>query len=246
MKLIYCLTHELHDEAVDDARRFLSDDERQRSARFRFDRHRRDYVVAHALLRRMVSEHRDIRPADCRFVTAATGKPALADDPGLTFSLTHTDGLVACAVADGHPVGVDAEPVDRDVSWTDLARQFFAPTEIAQLEACPADRQRERFLELWTLKEAYLKATGEGLSSSLSAVVFSYDGPHGLRLHLLTPDASAGWRVALYALPGYRLALALHGLGAEPVEICRAPDATSAPVPAALPPVRCTARPDPL
>lgn len=241
--LVYCLTTGLDAKAVHDALRLLSDEEQARCMRFRFDRHRRDYAVAHALLRRMVSDRTGERPEDCQFVTAGGGKPRLARDLGLAFSLSHTDGLVVCAIAEAHSIGVDAESMDREVDWYCLSQQFFSPTDLSTLEGFPADARPGCFIELWTLKEAFLKATGEGLAS-LSAFGFAYDGRCGLRTNISTGDRSAHWHISLYEAQGYRLALAVHGIGPNTVRIYRAPDVMAPLVPAELPLLRCSSPPD--
>src|SRR5262249_33258429 len=148
--------------AAESAVRYLSSDERARRNRFRFERDRRDFAMAHDLLRRTLSRYADVRPEDWRFTADRHGKPSIdtADAAlrSLAFSLSHTSGCVACAVSKNHLVGVDVERTDRRVSTRELAWQCFSPDEANWLRQF-ADSQ-PGFSELWTLKEAFLKALG--------------------------------------------------------------------------------------
>jgi 4'-phosphopantetheinyl transferase len=157
----------------------LSAEEKIRHARFMFDRDKRDFAVAHALVRRVLSLYSATPPREWRFAGSPNQKPRLADEqagePPLLFSLSHTHGVVACAVSRGLEVGIDVESIDRIVDAADVARRFFAPSEIAMLDACTADEHSTRFVELWTLKEAYVKAIGRGLIVPLDQFSFSFD-----------------------------------------------------------------------
>src|SRR5262245_17240681 len=161
----------------------LSTEERARRDRFVFDRDRRDFVAAHALVRRLLSRAGDTRAADWRFDIDAHGKPwvvtSQAGKPPLVFNLSHTHGLVACAVARGTTLGLDVERVDRIASGPDIAGRFFAPSEIRMLDRHAPDDYTGRFIELWTLKEAYIKAVGTGLAHPLDSFAFSFDGEAG-------------------------------------------------------------------
>jgi 4'-phosphopantetheinyl transferase len=152
----------------------LDDAEQQRAARFVFDRDRRAYVAAHALLRRAL----DLQAGPRRwcFAVNAYGKPRL--DPGcddIRFSLSHTDDLVAVALTRGQDVGVDVEAATRDPDEAALVALALAPGEIADLDGF-ADR-RSRLLQLWVAKEALAKAIGIGLSLPLQQVLLRGDPP---------------------------------------------------------------------
>jgi 4'-phosphopantetheinyl transferase len=201
-------------EELDAAGARLSGDERARRDRFLSDRHRRDFVLAHDLLRRSLSRYRDVAPPQWRFETTDNGRPLLSGpaapdgDGALSFNLSHTDGVVACAVARDLPLGVDVERLDgaRDVER--LAELCFSPRELAALRCC-GDGARARFFELWTLKDAKVKAIGAGLTQALDAISFDFDGP-GRIAFTAPPELAAGeWRFALYApSPQVRLAVA--------------------------------------
>lgn len=156
----------------------LDAEERARAARFRFDHDRQSYVAAHALARAMLSAHTDIAPADWRFTTNPQGKPEAVLPPGhprLRINLSHTRGLAAVALTVAHDVGVDVEWRERGGLTLELADRFFAPDEIAALKAMPAERLNEGLFAFWTLKEAFIKAIGLGLSFPLDAFAFTLE-----------------------------------------------------------------------
>ena len=214
-------THEVHiwfraTEALDAAAiaaaaSVLSDDERAQFDRFHVARDARDYAAAHALLRHTLSLGGHQAPAAWRFEKTPAGKPRLIGDSadGRTFSLSHTRGMVACAVASGAKIGVDVECVDREVDAGGIAARFFAPAENAQLAALESAARRDRFFDLWTLKEALVKGLGRGLAVSLRTLAFTV-GPGGIRLD--APDVEAdAWQFALFAPgPRHRLAVAVE------------------------------------
>jgi 4'-phosphopantetheinyl transferase len=202
----YRPTGSLGDKDVEDAVARLSQDERTRYARFRFARDRRDYAAAHALLRTSLSRYADLAPESWRFHETPGGKPSLVLDAGvprLSFNLSHTDGLVACAIAGGAEVGIDVESVDRDLR-DGVAERFFSESENADLRQCASGPLRaRRFVELWTLKEAYVKAIGTGLSHPLDSIVFDVADRDAI-LFLPPPEVeAAGWRFLLSAPTGH-------------------------------------------
>ena len=214
-----------HGDAYDEAVALLSPDERERCARFVFDRDRHTYAIAHALLRTSLSRYADVAPAAWRFEEAPHGKPYLAPGSGaadLAFNLTHTNGLVACAIARHRQVGIDAECSDRAVD-DGVARRFFSDVERAHLEQLAAGPARSRrFFELWTLKEAYVKAIGAGLVHPLNTIVFAPDGAGGAIGFEPPPGVDAArWRFALLRPTNQHiLAVAAEGDPAAPAEIC--------------------------
>lgn len=152
----------------------LSPEEREKQRRFHFERHRRQYLVSHALVRLTLSRYAPVRPEAWSFVTNEYGCPRVEGEaePRLRFNLSHTDGMAMVAVAGNVDVGVDVEDSSRPGETVGLADRFFAPSEVVALRALEVERQRERFFEYWTLKEAYIKARGMGLSIPLAQFAF--------------------------------------------------------------------------
>jgi 4'-phosphopantetheinyl transferase len=152
----------------------LSPEERVACGKFVFEKDRLQYLLAHSLLRQTLSQYAPVRATDWRFIAEDYGKPQIAlplDEP-LYFNLSHTEGLVACVVARQPLVGVDAEHLGRSGSLPEIARHFFAPAEVAYMEQHSPSEQHEIFFNIWTLKEAYIKARGLGLSLPLQEFAF--------------------------------------------------------------------------
>ncbi|MBD8273030.1 4'-phosphopantetheinyl transferase family protein [Pseudomonas fluorescens] len=154
----------------------LSDSERQRMAQFHFARHRHQYLVTRALVRHVLSMYRpDVAAHQWRFAYNDHGKPRIDPllDPSqsLHFNVSHTDGLIVMAVS-RQAIGIDVEDLLRGGDAVSVADTFFAPAERQDLQQCRARQRTQRFFELWTLKEAYIKARGEGLAVPLDSFVF--------------------------------------------------------------------------
>ena len=182
-------------------RELLSCDERRREARFWFARDRRMLVIARALVRTVLSRYTVIPPAAWRFSSNEYGRPELAPEltfgPTLSFNLSHTAGMVVVGVSGTQTIGVDVEnTAARDPSM-DVADRFFSAVEAAALRELPAAARRERFYDLWTLKESYIKARGAGLTLPLDE--FSFHVMPGGRLELsigaALQDSPGRWRV---------------------------------------------------
>jgi phosphopantetheine--protein transferase-like protein len=195
---------------VQAARATLSGAERQRADRFHFTEDCRDYTLAHDLLRRALSTYRPVAPDGWRFQADGAGKPFLADDPKLSFNLSHTRQLVACAIAAGPPVGIDVERAVRVLDAAAIAGRYFSSDESAALARCGDEDRTMRFVELWTLKEAFVKAVGAGLAMPLDAMSFALD--QGQIVFEPPPGyAASEWHFALFAPSGEgRMAVAVR------------------------------------
>lgn len=208
----------------------ITPQERQRVQAFRFEKHQRQCLAARALVRTVLSQHApEVAPADWRFEAAAKGKPFVAQPlpSGLHFNLAHTEGLVVCAVSRDLPrLGVDVEALDRQASAADIAASHFAPSENALLHSLAPEHQHQAFLRLWSLKEAFIKATGEGLSTALGGFSFGIQptpstAPEGTAIHFEapSPEQAGHWRFAQWG--GDRFVIALGAdTGGQPLA-CR-------------------------
>jgi 4'-phosphopantetheinyl transferase len=180
----------------------LSPTERERAARFRFDRDRARYVAAHGAMRCILGDALGRPPASLAFEVGPLGKPALADHPALHFNLSHSRDLAVLAVTTHGPVGVDVEaalPIPDSVA---VAEANFSPAERAALRRLPEAERVAGFHRLWTRKEAYLKAIGTGLSHALDRFTVTSDAA-AARVVEIDGDAAAGarWAVAPLVLP---------------------------------------------
>lgn len=152
----------------------LNSEEREKQRRFHFERHRRQYLVSHALVRLTLSRYSPVPPEAWAFRTNEYGCPSVSGEvsPGLCFNLSHTNGMAMVAVAREAELGVDVEDTQRPGDLVNVADHYFAPSEVAALKALPGGQQNERFFEYWTLKESYIKARGMGLSLPLEQFAF--------------------------------------------------------------------------
>jgi 4'-phosphopantetheinyl transferase len=168
------------EEILEACRALLSPEEHHRAGRFVQERHRRPYIFAHGLLRFALSNWEPaVAPADWSFVADRHGRPFVAGPivaKPIHFSLSHTEGCVACVISRVEAVGVDVERVEqRDSLWA-TAQHVFAAEEIATMRGLPPGAFIERFFDYWTLKEAYLKARGLGLRLPLDQFAMELSG----------------------------------------------------------------------
>jgi 4'-phosphopantetheinyl transferase len=145
----------------------LSSDEMARAERFYFQEHRQRFIAGRGILRAILGRYLGIQALQVQFNYQQRGKPVLADtfaDSGLEFNLSHSQGMGLCAVNCTHPIGVDLEYIRSMSDIEALAKRFFLPREYEMLRSLSPNQQQEVFFRYWTCKEAYLKATGDGLS----------------------------------------------------------------------------------
>lgn len=150
----------------------LAPEERERADRFRFPRDREHFIVARGVLREILGRYLDRDSQSLRFETSPYGKPSFdprfAPSPNVpNFNISHSGGLVLCAITRSRDIGVDIERIRADVEVEEIAKRFFSQSEVAALQALPSGARREGFFTCWTRKEAYIKARGEGLSMPL-------------------------------------------------------------------------------
>lgn len=202
--------------------RLLAAEERERAASFRFARDRDRYVVGRATLRLILARYTGCDPAGLVFRLGPHGKPALERTAGAEgteaphFNVAHADGLALYAVARGRRVGVDLERMRPIADAEQIAARFFAPRECAALAAMAPDARLRPFFACWTRKEAYVKATGDGLSRPLDgfAVTLAPGEPAALLDVADDPAEVERWRLAALApARGYIGALAVEGSG---------------------------------
>lgn len=173
----------------------LAPDERTRLATFVFERDREIALASRALQRWALSRCAPVAPDAWRFTENAHGRPEIAAPNGhaLRFSVSNTRGLVACAVTRGRDLGLDVEEVRAAVPL-DVVACVFAPSERAALATAAAEEQPGRFADLWTLKEAYVKARGLGLTLDLERVWFDRTtGTPQLGLDPAIDDDPSAW-----------------------------------------------------
>ena len=157
-------------DVVERLGRALAADEWERANRFRFDRHRRQYVVGRGALRALIAAYAGTRPELVRFRYGDRGKPYVADPAGdLELNLSNSDEMALVGFVRGSEIGMDIEFLKPMPDCEQIAERFFSASERDVLRALPADRKEEAFFNCWTRKEAYLKAVGTGLAAPLDS-----------------------------------------------------------------------------
>jgi len=195
----------------------LSAEERARAERFHFARDRQRFVGTRGLLRGLLGRYLGIEPFALRFAYGPRGKPSVMAGPGpgrMRFNVSHSGGLALLAFAWDRELGVDIE-LERPVPEADsIARSHFAPAERAALSRLtPAERPRA-FFRCWTRKEAFIKATGDGLSRPLDAFEVTLAPGEPARLLRVEGDAREArrwWLEDLEPATGFAGALAVRG-----------------------------------
>ena len=210
---------DLHPPAgrVEELRRLLTPDEVERAGRFKFDRHRRRFIVRRAALRILASGYLQRDPAGLRFGEGEKGKPYVADGAeGFHFNLSDSRDLAVYAFTSGAELGVDVEILRPMPDAQQIAEHFFSVEERDVLRTVPAERKADAFFNCWTRKEAYIKAIGEGLSEPLDRFSVTLLPGEPARFVHLGGDRSRAAAWALHHLVpevGSVGALALEGDG---------------------------------
>jgi 4'-phosphopantetheinyl transferase len=179
-------------------RRLLSAAERERWQRFLVEGARLQHLVARALVRTTLSRYAGVPEDAWQFEPNRYGRPYVSQPTAfrdLYFNLSHSDGLVACAISKSRHIGVDVENIRRDLDILALAPSVFAPPEVASVRQSPPEDRTHYFFSYWTLKEAYIKARGMGLSLALDGFWFDLSGAAPrVQFSERCPDDPQRWR----------------------------------------------------
>jgi 4'-phosphopantetheinyl transferase len=195
----------------------LSSDESTRASRFHFPGDRQRFVASRALLRTILASYLATDPASLSFCYSKKEKPSLEParaGSDVTFNVSHSGGIALFAFTRRREIGVDVERVRRDFDVEAIARRFFSAHEREQLAALPAEERVDAFFRCWTRKEAYIKATGDGLSLPLHQFDASLAAGEPNALLTTRPDGSEAGRWLLREVPGgsgYIAALCVRG-----------------------------------
>jgi 4'-phosphopantetheinyl transferase len=163
----------------------LSAEERQRHMELRRAEARRQFLIGRALLRLTLARQLHCEPAALAFGRSAQGKPVLREPvAGWHFNLSHSRGWAALALSDAGEVGVDVEFRGRRNDLAGIAQRFYQPAEAQALAALPEGLRRRRFFELWTVKEAAVKALGRGIAIALAGTGVRYRDDDRIELQL--------------------------------------------------------------
>ena len=158
----------------------LDAEERQRASRLRQPKHRDRFILAHSQLRRVLAQYLHQSPESIEFCRGARGKPAIlcrgGGEPPLQFNLSHSGDAALIGVS-RCPVGVDVEQLRTLTDSLSMAQRFFSEKEFIFLQSLHESERAIAFLKHWVCKEAYVKATGDGLVEQLHQVVVKLADP---------------------------------------------------------------------
>lgn len=197
----------------------LSLAEQDRAARFRTQQLRNRYTVAHGALRHILANYLGLAPTEILIEAESSGKPVLSARHGPArphFNLSHSDSAALIAVSEAGPVGIDIERRCRNLDIEALATRCFGPDEARQIVSLPGQLREQAFLNCWTRKEAYLKATGAGLSVPLDSFEVTVMPGIPPRLVRTADDRSAAASWSLFDLSHGDFAAALAIEGSRP------------------------------
>jgi 4'-phosphopantetheinyl transferase len=200
----------------------LTADERDRAARFYFEKHRRRFIVGRGILRTIIGRYLGVAPDKIRFTYNDKGKPSLVEPKvtGFECNVSHSDELALYAFALGVSIGVDVEVIRPVSDMEAIAKRFFSPLEYEMLQRVPLENRLEAFFNCWTRKEAYVKAEGLGLFIPLDSFTVSLAPSEPARFIQLTPQLSHAGAWSLHHLrpaPGAVAAVAIPSLNRQVV-----------------------------
>jgi 4'-phosphopantetheinyl transferase len=175
----------------------LTAEEHERARRFVFDEHRNRFVVARGTLRKLLAAYVDIPAAELEFAYGEHGKPRLVNpDTDMTFNVSHSGGRMLLAFARGRHVGIDVERTTRTVDWKAVAGRFFSVHEQAALAGLPEAARRAAFFRCWTRKEAFMKASGQGVAYGLTRFAVALAPSQAPELLWLAQGTPEDWGLA--------------------------------------------------
>ena len=179
--------------------RLLDQQERERTSRLRQPQHRDRFILSHSQLRRVLAQYLDQSPQSIEFCRGAQGKPAVLcrgeGEPPLQFNLSHSGDAAFIGVS-RCPVGVDVEQFRPLTDSLSMAQRFFSEKEFIFLQSLHESERAIAFLKHWVCKEAYVKATGDGLVQQLHQVVVDLEEP--VSWNSLPQGTPQDWQLQLF------------------------------------------------
>jgi 4'-phosphopantetheinyl transferase len=200
------------DAVVERCLEILSLDERVRANRYRFEDHRRSYILSRGVLRTLLGCYLSVPPANIQFSYGERGKPDLSGvTTDIRFNSSRSAGVALYAMTRHCELGVDIEKIRSLQDIEQIADRFFCSEEARELLNLPASRRESAFFNCWSRKEAYIKAVGDGLSMPLNGfrVTVKPDDPVEF-VHIGNDrQVAREWTLdSIGIVPGYAAALA--------------------------------------
>jgi 4'-phosphopantetheinyl transferase len=195
-------------QSLDQITSILSPDEQDRASKFIYSDDRRKFMIGRYILRNILAFYTEKDPRDVEIHYTPLNKPFLPEsyEQNIQFNLSHSEDLMAVAIARDVAVGIDIESTSYPQEELDLAREFLSPKEILKLDKIPELQKKDAFLNAWTRKEAYLKAVGKGIDESLSEIEVTMEPgepPRYISLYGDTQEASHWFLQSIQPGVGY-------------------------------------------
>lgn len=160
-------------DKIDELKKILSEDEQIRANKFKFEYHQHRYIITRANLRIILSKYLQINPNKIEFYYSEKGKPSLeqkCNQKELEFNLSHSENLAIYGFTNNIKIGIDIEKIKDNCDVESLANRFFTLNEYHIISNLKGKEKLQAFYQAWTSKEAYFKATGEGLIGGLNNI----------------------------------------------------------------------------
>ncbi len=172
----------------------LAPEERLRADKFKLEIHRNRFISARGILRQILSLYVDIAPDKIEFIYSDRGKPSLVNNLlNIQFNVSHSENIAVYAVTKNRIIGIDIEYLNEKHDCLNIAQRFFSVREFEAINQLTGKARSRLFFQLWTAKEAYLKATGEGLSGSLDKVEINSD--RGRSIYAIDGKNNFNWQL---------------------------------------------------
>ena len=172
----------------------LSVDEIARADRFKFEEHRRRFIAARGYLREIIGGYlpqycRGKRHFSLTFKYSDRGKPKLPNT-NLQFNVSHSQNIALYGITKNNLIGIDVEYLRSNVECDKIAKRFFNEREYRIINSLSKEKQTQTFFQFWTIKEAYLKATGEGLGGGLETVEIDFNSDMEVEVKAVANDTA--------------------------------------------------------
>ncbi len=179
----------------------LSEDEKLRANRFRFPNHRQRFIAARGILRQLLGIYLQSSGEGISFTYNPQGKPQLApcfSKVNIQFNISHSQDLALYSFSYQQKIGIDLEYLRENVDYENIAQRFFCEREFKLISTCEQEQKKTIFYQLWTAKEAYLKATGEGLTGGLETLEINLDKQGNIYLYSINNEKHLAHDWSLY------------------------------------------------
>ena len=192
---------DLAPQSLEELETVLSEDEKLRANRFRFAKHKRRFIAARGILRQLLAGYLQSSPGEINFTYNPQGKPQLASsfkNIDLQFNISHSEDLALYSFNYEQQIGIDLEYLRENVDYENIAKRFFCETEFQLITSCISEQRQQRFYQLWTAKEAYLKAIGKGLGGGLETSEIKLNQEENICFHSIENKEETASNWSLY------------------------------------------------